>query len=959
MKNHLPENHGLSPAIQATAELMPTENGEPSLTDIQFEALERGIATGRSALISAPTSTGKTLIGWWTIASAIQSGARAVYLVSHRALAKQKFVEVQTLFNNPNFGIDASSIICATGDGVEDASGRKVSAPLTATILIATYEKFLGCLSSGGAPRDLTNTCLVCDEIQILGDKRRGQNIELLLTLLRKARWKQFIGLSAVLSENDANHISDWLDLELIRNPIREKALQIECRSNTAVYDVALAPGRDGAPQIQQVVRQRATNRIVTELLANRDHYPVIVFCMRVDDTYNLSSEWIAGKPITNQVRVPAGLDINPDLIRALERRCAFHNSELSEDERNFVEAKLAENSVDVVYATSTLAAGVNFPLGSAVFASWRRWNSERRVYEPIGRAEFQNMAGRVGRMGQAAREAKVIIAVEDDAPIMSALALINFNEQEAIGIGITPDDFGSLTLQIFAGKLCATRADAFALLESSLSAERERSRNAQGVQHWEEHLNGHIDRLINAGCLIEARGRLTTSAFGYAVAQSGLKPETALYFINGLVESGAQLVAMLPQDDESDGEDDLLFVLAHAALSSPEFNYDGGRPTRYVSWRVSQPNLLPNDYARRLDAVLFHRPWMGDVSAANGALIITKRSTGSIRRDADMPAQGIRMGVAQSLCTDAAWILTGISEILAATTSPTLADESKPEALRGGGVEVEALRRLARPIRRVATRINAGLPGNVLWMTALELPGRRKRLSRLQILSLSDYNLVRPIDLMNGNEAADASRREALDAVDNPGIANNVRDAAKRWKVKDREFCLQLHRRRAERFHGVDIINNLYLRRGDEFEASFEDCLQFASINFENLDGRKKQAHPDYLVTIEKYPPLVVELKTRQTDTDLVPLNSAMEVLGASEVIGLRENFCVTLCSPGVEPSVPGIIERCGRLCVVDVSDFCEAILRLREGTLTRDEFYNWLTTPGIALIEDLPYGR
>lgn len=150
MKSELPAGHGLNERILAVGELLPTEGGNPSITDIQYEALAAGIGRGESTLISAPTSTGKTLIGWWTIATAILGGYRAVYLVSHRALAKQKFEEVQRLFLHTFLGNDRSAIVCATGDGVEDAAGKKTNAPMSASILIATYEKYLGCLSVGG-----------------------------------------------------------------------------------------------------------------------------------------------------------------------------------------------------------------------------------------------------------------------------------------------------------------------------------------------------------------------------------------------------------------------------------------------------------------------------------------------------------------------------------------------------------------------------------------------------------------------------------------------------------------------------------------------------------------------------------------------------------------------------------------------------------------------------------------
>ncbi len=78
MKSNLPANHGLSENVLARRELLPEIEGTPHVTDIQYEALEAGVARGTSILVSAPTSTGKTLIGWWTIAAAIESGHSTV-----------------------------------------------------------------------------------------------------------------------------------------------------------------------------------------------------------------------------------------------------------------------------------------------------------------------------------------------------------------------------------------------------------------------------------------------------------------------------------------------------------------------------------------------------------------------------------------------------------------------------------------------------------------------------------------------------------------------------------------------------------------------------------------------------------------------------------------------------------------------------------------------------------------
>lgn len=956
MKNNFPPNVVFSNRLREIAPLLPQDQGAPSLTDIQYDALAAGVNKGTSILVSAPTSTGKTLIGWWAVTSTVEAGGRAVYLVSHRTLAKQKAEEARRLFVDTLFDGDQSAIVCATGDSVEDVSGRKTSAPLDAMILVATYEKFLGCISVGGPPRDLTDTTFICDEVQLVGDQHRGQNVELLLTLMRRAGWKQLVGLSAVISEQDTQELADWLGLIPVRNSTREKSLRLQCRAVGAIDELIVGPNLDGEFTEEGRDENRDIDQIVAELIQNPEQSPVIVFCMKVDDTYRLSGEWAAHNPPILDVQMTDGLEIGDDVLRALRSRSAFHNAELGEDERALIEQRLAEGLIDVVYSTSTLAAGVNFPLGSAVFSSFKRWNGDRKHYESISRAEFHNMAGRVGRMGQVAEEGLVILTADNVGERRQARSIMDFRLQDELGAGISPQDFGALTLQLFAGKLCATREDAFELISSTLSASRIATRERGNVDHWRDPLEVHIDRLTAAGCLIETLGVISVSTFGLAVARSGLKPETAMFFIDHLLRKAAQLSELLPFEDDEGREDDFLFVLAHAALLSPEYGTDGGKATRYVNWRVGRPNLVQNPFADRLGDMLIERQLGGNPGAANGALLVASWASGMPRVDVENLVSGVRLGTVQSLARDAAWILSGISDIISEVTSPTIADELRPLSLRQNPDLNSSIRQLVRSLRRQSTRINAGLPSDVLWMTGMELPGPRRRLSRAQILSLRAAMLTRPLDLMNGDPVFDQRRRAALGGIENPAVANRVRAAATSWKVQDRTYTRQIHNRRAVTVGAIDIIGNLYDNRGDELEGAFSSAMEFIGFQVEALDLPGRQAYPDFRISLNDLPPIVVEVKSKVSDTDLVGLNSSTEVLAASELIGMAGNFCITLCNPGVQPNVPSLIERCGRLCVIEVSDLAEALLRLCEGRLSLDGFYNWLTTPGVALSEDLP---
>jgi helicase len=159
-------------------ELLPRdETGEPSITTIQFEALSAGVGRGQSMLCVAPTSTGKTLVGVWGTLTWLQGGPgrQAVYLVTHKALARQKFEEMKRLVGGYLFNGDLACIVLANGDIVQDGTGAAPTRPLAAPLLIATYEKYLAMLAASGVRGDMTNLVLVCDEIQILGDATRGR----------------------------------------------------------------------------------------------------------------------------------------------------------------------------------------------------------------------------------------------------------------------------------------------------------------------------------------------------------------------------------------------------------------------------------------------------------------------------------------------------------------------------------------------------------------------------------------------------------------------------------------------------------------------------------------------------------------------------------------------------------------------------------------------------------------
>ncbi|MBI1370727.1 MAG: DEAD/DEAH box helicase [Planctomycetes bacterium] len=164
-------NLGLTPDLAACLE----EWGIKSLTDIQKKAVAAGVPTGTSAVICAPTSSGKTLVGELALANAMTCDLNALYLVSHKALAEQKYADFSDRFSSARWQ-GTVTVGISTGDHEEgDVSCR---------LLVSTYEKALGLVLAGRLK--VPKTLVIADELQLLGEDGRGAEVETLGSLLRQ-----------------------------------------------------------------------------------------------------------------------------------------------------------------------------------------------------------------------------------------------------------------------------------------------------------------------------------------------------------------------------------------------------------------------------------------------------------------------------------------------------------------------------------------------------------------------------------------------------------------------------------------------------------------------------------------------------------------------------------------------------------------------------------------------------
>lgn len=173
-----------------------------------------------------------------------------------------------------------------------------------------------------------------------------------------------------------------------------------------------------------------------------------------------------------NQLKATEYSELSSELIGCLERSVAFHNAELTLEERKIIENGFRQGEIKCLVSTATLAMGVNLPCSLVVIGelerSWRT-EPEERFYKV---AEYRNMSGRAGRYGVSDEEGESIYLANDYSewkhvlnryingevePIESALiverldmmilyALAYFGEADSI------DDIVSVLLNTFAG---------------------------------------------------------------------------------------------------------------------------------------------------------------------------------------------------------------------------------------------------------------------------------------------------------------------------------------------------------------------------------------------------------------------------------------------------------------------------------------------------------------------------
>jgi ATP-dependent RNA helicase HelY len=388
----------------------------------------RALALGSGVLVAAPTGAGKTVIGEFAIHLALEKKQKVFYTTPIKALSNQKYQELCQRYGESRVGI-------LTGDNNTNASADIV-VMTTEVLRNMIYANSLNLMNLG---------FVIMDEVHYLADRFRGAVWE--EVILHLPRDVKIVSLSATVS--NAEEFGAWLDevrgsttiivSEKRPVPLNQHVLfgnemielfqgsgdtnrvnpELAAKHAAKLRNPAIRSTRPGKyrggyqnePKIPKLSKPETIAKLSEENLL-----PAIFFifsragCDAAVKSCQYSDLGLTTKDERATIRQLveercssiADEDLSTlgyyDWLSSLEKGVAAHHAGMLPAFKEIVEELFLRRLVKVVFATETLALGINMPARTVVLDRLDKYNGEGRVQITPG--EFTQLTGRAGRRG-------------------------------------------------------------------------------------------------------------------------------------------------------------------------------------------------------------------------------------------------------------------------------------------------------------------------------------------------------------------------------------------------------------------------------------------------------------------------------------------------------------------------------------------------------------------------------
>ncbi|MGW0565162.1 DEAD/DEAH box helicase [Streptomyces sp. NPDC003016] len=523
----------LRAAEQATALAPFRELYDFELDPFQIEAC-KALEAGKGVLVAAPTGSGKTIVGEFAVHLALAERRKCFYTTPIKALSNQKYQDLVR-----RYGADKVGLL--TGDNSVNAD---------APVIVMTTEVLRNMLYAGSqALRGLAY--VVMDEVHYLSDRFRGAVWEEVIIHLPES--VTLVSLSATVS--NAEEFGDWLDTvrgdtEVIVSEHRPVPLWQHVLAGRKMYDLfeESDDGRGGRrevnPDLVRMARmengnpftrdrrrgrnmreadrereRRQRSRIwtpgraeVIERLDSAGLLPAITFifsragceaavqqCLYAGLRLNDQDERQLVREIVEErtASIP-GEDLHVlgyyEWLEGLERGIAAHHAGMLPTFKEVVEELFVRGLVKAVFATETLALGINMPARSVVLEKLVKWNGEQHA--DITPGEYTQLTGRAGRRGIDVEGHAVVLWQRGMDP--GALAGLAGTRTYPLRSSFKPSYNMAVNLVQQFGRhrsreLLETSFAQFQADKSVVGISKQVQRNEEGIQGYREGMTCHL----------------------------------------------------------------------------------------------------------------------------------------------------------------------------------------------------------------------------------------------------------------------------------------------------------------------------------------------------------------------------------------------------------------------------------------------------------------------------------
>ena len=403
-----------------------------ALDDFQQRACQ-ALEYGHGVLVCAPTGAGKTVVGEFAVHLALAAGRKCFYTTPIKALSNQKHNDLVTRYGPERIGL-------LTGD--QSINGD-------ADIVVMTTEVLRNMLYAN-SPALYGLSHVVMDEVHFLADRMRGAVWEeVILHLPDEVR---VVSLSATVS--NAEEFGGWIqtvrgDTTVVVDEHRPVPLWQHVMVGKRLFDLfdnrasgAAKSGRDllvDPELLRHIAHRREADRLadwqprgrgrsrpsiyrppsrpdVISALDREGLLPAITFifsragcdaavkqCLR--SSLRLTSDEERARIAGVIDRRTAELN-EADLVvldyhewrEGLLRGLAAHHAGMLPIFRHTVEELFTAGLVKAVFATETLALGINMPARTVLLEKLVKFNGEQHM--PLTPGEYTQLTGRAGRRG-------------------------------------------------------------------------------------------------------------------------------------------------------------------------------------------------------------------------------------------------------------------------------------------------------------------------------------------------------------------------------------------------------------------------------------------------------------------------------------------------------------------------------------------------------------------------------